>query len=118
MIELAARSKTLPPPPHVLWAALVAPHAPGTRPWLEPHDDETEPAVLDSHEPDLVVWSSLWPDRPDDRIELHITAHRTESRLEFRWLGPEPAPAEEVVGRRRHRLNELLWADLRHSFGQ
>ena len=118
MIELAARAKTLPPPPHVLWAALVEPHAPRARPWLEVRDDETEPRVVESHEPDLVVWSSLWPDRPHDRIELRITAHGVESRLAFRWLGPEPGPDDAVLGGRRHRLNELLWAELRYSFGQ
>jgi hypothetical protein len=118
VIELTSRSKTLPPPPGVLWATLIDPHAPGTRSWLDLRDDETEPTVVEAHEPDLVVWSTLWPDRPGDRIELHISAHRAESRLAFRWLGSEPLPADEVVERRRHRLNELFWADLRYSFGQ
>jgi uncharacterized protein YndB with AHSA1/START domain len=118
VIELAARTRTLPPPPHVLWAALVAPLASGGRSWFELREDEVEPAILEAREPGQVVWSTLWPDRPDDRIELRLLADREGSRLTFTWLSPGPTPDGATLGRRRRRLNELFWADLRYSFGQ
>ena len=49
--------------------------------------------------------------------ELRITAHGAEIRLSFGWLGPEPGLDDAVLGGRRHRLNELLWAEPRYSFG-
>jgi len=118
VIELAARTRTLPPPPHVLWAALAAPLASSGRPWFELQEDEVEPTILEAREPGQVVWSTLWRDRPDDRIELRLLADREGSRLTFTWLSPGPAPDGATLGRRRRRLNELFWADLRYSFGQ
>ena len=88
MIELAARTRTLPPPPDVLWAALTDPRASGGRLWLELQEDEVEPVIVEG------------------------------SRLTFTWLSPWPAPDGATLGRRRRRLNELFWVDLRHSFEQ
>ena len=118
VIELAARTRTLPPPPHVLWAVLVDPLASGGRQWFELQEDEVEPSILEAREPGQVVWSTIWPDRPDDRIELRLLADREGSRLTFTWLSPGPTPDGATLGRRRRRLNELFWADLRYSFGQ
>ena len=118
MIELAARTRTLPQPPDVLWAALTDPRASGGRPWFELQEDEVEPAILEAREPGQVVWSTLWPDRPDDRIELRMLSERQGSRLTFTWLSPGPAPDGATLGRRRRRLNELFWADLRYSLGE
>ncbi|WP_170092293.1 hypothetical protein [Mycobacteroides abscessus] len=33
------------------------------RPWLHLLDDEVAPVVLESRNPEYVVWSSLWPRR-------------------------------------------------------
>ncbi|WP_377322901.1 hypothetical protein ACFJIY_25680 [Pimelobacter simplex] len=119
MHERGRRTKELPAPPHVVWADLVERRAEGTRAWLELRDDERRPEVLSSVEGRQVVWSSLWPERPDDRIELTITPDGTGgSRLEFVWLAADPDPAPATVGHLRRRLNELLYADLRYSYGQ
>ncbi|AJR18441.1 hypothetical protein GUY44_06025 [Pimelobacter simplex] len=59
--------------------------------------------MLSSVEGRQVLWSSLWPARPDDRIELTVI--------------PDP-PGPATVGHLRRRLNELLYADLRYSYGQ
>jgi hypothetical protein len=104
---IGSREKTLPAPPSVVWRSLVEPHAPGARPWLRLLDDEVEPRVLAADEPVLVVWSSLWP-RPDG------------GGTALRWTlttDAEP-PDDGATGHLRYRLNQLLWADLRLSYGQ
>lgn len=66
-----------------------------------------------------MVWSSIWPLRPGDRIVFDITAAGAGSEL--RWTlvtDDEERPAEEVLAHLRHRLNRLINADLRFSFGQ
>ena len=45
-------------------------------------DDEMEPTVVEATRPGLVVWSSLWPDRPNDRIRFTIT--------DDGWEGSDP----------------------------
>jgi len=117
MEELARRRKRLPPPAHILFADLVAPRREQPRVWLDPRRDEQWPTVLEAVEGQRIVWSSLWPDRPDDRIELHVGVDGGDSSLEYVWLSPEPAD-EALLRARRHRLSELFFAELRYSYGQ
>ncbi|MFD7658942.1 hypothetical protein ACFV4N_33610 [Actinosynnema sp. NPDC059797] len=73
MIEVGSRARVLPAPPPVVRGALVEPRRPGARPWLVLLPDEVEPEVLAAEEPDRVVWSSLWPSRPDDQVHFTLT---------------------------------------------
>lgn len=123
MIELARRTRALPAPPHVVFESLTDPLRPQGRPWLVLLADETEPRLLDVAHPHTVVWSSLWPGRPEDGIHLHLaprgpggTSH--ESALEFVLLTPDGEPDPPTLGHLRKRLNHLFFADLRFSFGK
>ncbi|WP_306364234.1 hypothetical protein [Nocardia sp. CC227C] len=60
----------------------------------------------------------MWPTRPDDRIEFALTAVRGETLLGFTLRTPASAPDESKAGHLRRRLNRLLFADLRYSYGQ
>ena len=119
MREIGSRARTLPAPPAVVRASLVDPHRPGTRPWLVLLSDEVEPVVLASEEPGRVVWSSLWPSRPNDRVHFELTASGDGgTSLRFTLLTPDEAPDASKTGHLRRRMNQLLFADLRFSCGQ
>jgi hypothetical protein len=118
-VELGSRKRSQPAPPQVIFEALTQPRREAGRPWLELADSELEPAIVEADEPHRVVWSSPWPDRPNDRIEFEIAAAGAGSELRWTLLGPdESEPSEAVVGRMRYRLNELINGRLRYSFGQ
>jgi hypothetical protein len=119
VIEIGSRARTLPAPPPVVWDSLVEPHRPGTRPWLHLLADEVEPRVLAAEKPGRAVWSSLWASRPDDRIHFALTASRDGGTLlRFTLVTPGEAPDQSKTGHLRRRLNQLLFADLRFSYGQ
>lgn len=120
MEVIGTRAQRLPAPPHVVWRSLAVPDEPRTRPWLAPAllADEMVPQVLEAHEPRSLVWSTLWPHRPDDRILLETgAAPGGDTRLRFTHLSPHPRPTEATVGHLRKRVNQLLFADLRFSYG-
>ena len=117
MKTLTRRRKTQPAPPHIVFGALTHPHAAGARPWLFLYDDEREPRVLQHEGPNLVVWSSIWPDRPTDQIVFTIEGGEYDSTLE--WCLQSDDDADEAhIRRMRRRLDELINRDLRFSFGQ
>ncbi|MEV6979890.1 hypothetical protein AB0M95_01290 [Sphaerisporangium sp. NPDC051017] len=118
MVELGARERAQAAPAHVVWESLADPWRPGGRWWLELRSDEVEPRILRAVEPELVVWSSLWPERPDDEIRFDIRP--AQNGCSLRWTLPTPgeAPEQAVLGHLRHRLNFLINAQLRFSFGQ
>jgi len=118
VIEYGARTRTLPAPPHVVWEDLVHPKRSGTRAWLDLLDDEVEPVVLEKERPTRVVWSSLWPNRPDDRVEMELSARGADTALHFSLLADGDPPDESKTGHIRKRVNRLLFADLRYSYGQ
>lgn len=129
MIEIGRTTRTLPAPPSVVWRSLMDPHEPGARPWLALLPDEVEPRVLQAQEPHTVVWSSLWPDRPDDEIHLELSAAESGTALTVTLLtadarlaageGVERDPADaDLVRHLRRRLSVLFFADLRYSYGQ
>ncbi|MFE3455847.1 hypothetical protein ACFXJ8_43795 [Nonomuraea sp. NPDC059194] len=98
---------------------MTNPYRPGARPWLELRSDETKPRVLEAVEPVLVVWSSLWPTRPDDLIRFDLrTIDDGGCALRWTLLTAAEQPDEQTVGRLRYRLNYLVNAQLRFSFGQ
>ncbi|MEP9364963.1 hypothetical protein ABLE68_18515 [Nocardioides sp. CN2-186] len=118
MIEYGRRAQKLPAPPRVVWESLAEPRRLGARPWLSLVRDEVDPTVLEAAPPERIVWSSLWPDRPDDRIVFTLTPVGMETSLEFALLTPEEAPDQSTTGYLRKRMNFLLFADLRFSYGQ
>lgn len=118
MNEYGNRARTLPAPPGVVWDSLADPHRRGTRPWMAVLSDEVEPTVLEGERPVRLVWSSLWPSRPDDRILLDLTTKGLDTLLRFRLLTPHEPPVEPELRHYRYRINHLLYADLRYSYGQ
>ncbi|MEV4093910.1 hypothetical protein [Streptosporangium saharense] len=118
MIELGSRERRQPPPPRIVWESLANPQLPGARKWLELLPDEIGPRVLRSVEPELVVWSSLWPARLGDEIRFDLSPVGGETSLRWTLLTPEEPPAHEVVSHMRYRLNFLINAQLRYSYGQ
>lgn len=89
----------------------------GARPWLNLLDDEVEPRILDAEKPVRVVWSSLWPSRPNDQLHLEVSAVRGETLLRFTLWTPDEPPDASKTGHLRRRVNHLLFADLRFSYG-
>jgi hypothetical protein len=118
MEELGRRRRNLPAPPAVVWRSLVDPEAPGARPWLRLLDDEVAPKVLSANEPREVRWSSLWPARPDDELHFRLIEAGGGTDLEFVMLTPDEVPDAGGLGHLRRRVNTLLFADLRYSYGQ
>ena len=118
MPEIGRRERRLPAPPHVVWRSLAEPHQPGARPWLRLLEDEVEPLVLRAQEPVLVVWSSLWPRRPDDVLTFDLCPAGAETALCWTLSTAAEPPDETLTGHLRHRVNRLLWSDLRLSYGQ
>ncbi|MGI8868767.1 MAG: hypothetical protein ACR2F6_07940 [Mycobacteriales bacterium] len=113
-----SRNKTLAPPPHIVWASLIDPHADPTRRWLILLHDEVEPRVLESTKAERVTWSSLWPDRPDDTIQLEVEPHRCGTRLRWTAYTPDVLPDDECRREIRYRLDKLLFGNLRDAYDQ
>lgn len=117
MEALGTRARSQPAPPRAVYEALVEPNRDPARRWLQLLDDEVPPTVLASTEHELVTWSSIWVKRPEAQIRFDIAADGQGSTLRWTLLGPDdPGPA--AVGHMRKRLNQLINADLRFSFGQ
>ena len=66
-----------------------------------------------------MVWSSLWEKRPDARVRFDLTPDGAAGTL-LRWtlFVEEPLPDPSLLGHLRKRLNELINANLRYTFGQ
>ena len=118
MTELGRRRRAQPAPPRVIWEALIRPGRPGGREWLRLLADEVEPTVRESRAPDLVVWESIWPHRPDDRIVFDIAPDGAGSMLCWTLLTDAEPPGPTRLNHLRQRLNQIVNADLRRSFGQ
>jgi hypothetical protein len=118
MFELGRRTRTLPAPPSIVWDSLTDPVQPEARAWLNLLDDEIAPRLLETIRPTLVVWSSIWPTTPDQIIRFDI-ASDGEGGTALTWTLTSPGELDDAaVGHRRYRLNKLIWADLRYSYGQ
>ncbi|SBT37387.1 SRPBCC family protein [Micromonospora auratinigra] len=118
MIEAGSRARSQPPPPAVVFEALTEPDRDPMRPWLRLLDDEQRPRILRAEHPHLVVWSSLWPKRPDAEIRFELSPDGAGTRLRWTLLVDEPPPDPSLLGHLRKRLNQLVNADLRYTFGQ
>lgn len=100
--------------------ALVQPDRDPARLWLTLAADEQRPQVVEAVRPQLVVWSSLWQRRPDALIRFDLAADDSGQGSALTWtlLVEEPAPDPALLGHLRKRINELVNAELRYSFGQ
>ncbi|MDN5748804.1 MAG: hypothetical protein L0H64_09880 [Pseudonocardia sp.] len=128
MIEAGSRRRALPAPPHVVVESLSAavrnggrsPLEPGpdaVRQWLHLLRDEQLPTVVDLA-PGLVVWSSLWPKQPEALIRFELAPERSGG-TDLRWtLLVDVLPDASRLGHYRRRINELIHANLRYSYGQ
>lgn len=119
MPEIARRRRTQPPPPHIVYQELIDPDRDPRRPWLILHEDEQRPEIVEAVEPDLVVWTSIWPWRRDARIRFELSgSRRSDTTLCWILTVDDPIPDNETILRMRKRVNVLINARLRSTFGQ
>jgi len=119
VLEAGSRQRSQPAPPHVVFEVLADPNRDPARPWLLLLDDEQPPQLVDADKPDFIVWSSLWKKRPDARVRFDLASDGAAG-TDLRWtlLVQEPLPDPSLLGHLRKRLNELINANLRYTFGQ
>ena len=119
MIEIGSRRRSQPAPPHVVFEALAEPNRDPARPWLILLKDEMRPRVLASDPPAALDWSSLWTKRPDATIHFDLP-RSPDGGTDPRWTlrVDEPLPDPSTIGHLRKRLNQLINANLRYTFGQ
>jgi hypothetical protein len=111
---LRSRSKTHAPPASAIYEALSDPLADqARREWLDLRDGELPPRVIQAVFPSLVIWASLWPDRPDDQIRFDIE----DQRITWTLMGDASGEDEDRLDQLRYRLDMMINADLRISFG-
>jgi len=117
VIPVGSRAKDLPAPPRFVFEALTDPNHDPSRPWLTLLEDEVAPVVLDAVAYTKVSWSSLWPSRPDAQVQFDLSPG---SGTSLRWtlLVDEPKPDPSKLGHLCKRINVLINANLRYSFGQ
>ncbi|WP_197382169.1 hypothetical protein [Mycolicibacterium mengxianglii] len=118
MNEAGSHQRNQPAPPPVVFDDLCDPHRKPVRPWLDLRDDEIAPTVVDSERPNYVVWSSLWPQRPDASVRFDLAADRGGTDLRWTLYVDTSLPDTTVIAHMRHRLNELINANLRYTYGQ
>ena len=118
MIEIGSRRRNQPPPPHIVYQALTEPNRDPTRPWLDLLDDEQWPRVIRADAPALVVWSSLWLKRPDAIVRFDLPPGGQGTDLRWTLFVAEPIPDASLTGHMRKRVNQLINANLRFTFGQ
>jgi hypothetical protein len=120
MHEIGIRKRNQPAPPHIIFEALTHPDHDPQRPWLLLLDDEVAPKLLKTTYPETVVWSSVWKKRPDAVIHFDLPRDKGGQGTDLRWRleVEEPLPDDGLIGHMRKRLNELINANLRYSFGQ
>lgn len=112
--------RSQPAPPHVVFEALTQPDRDPARPWLDLLDDEQPPQLIAADRPGLVLWSSLWSSRPDALVRFDLPGEHEGEGTDLCWtlLMNAPAPDAALIGRMRKRLNQLINANLRYTFGQ
>lgn len=118
MIEIGSRARSQPPPPHVVYEALLQPNRDPARPWLAILADEQLPTIGMTKEFTLVTWSSLWVKRPDAVIRFDLEGSSNGTILRWTVLVADTPPGDPLVGHIRKRMNQLINASLRHTFGQ
>lgn len=96
----------------------MQPNRDPARPWLRVLDDEQLPTVGQTQEFTLVTWSSLWLKRPDAVVRFDLSGGSSGTNLRWTLLVDDPPPDDALVGHLRKRMNQLINANLRYTFGQ
>jgi hypothetical protein len=96
MEMIGSRRRNQPAPPWAIFEDLCDPHRQPIRPWLHLLDDEVEPTV----------------------VEFDLHAARGDTDLRWTLYVDEPVPDAALTGHMRKRLNQLINANLRYTFGQ
>ena len=65
-----------------------------------------------------MVWSSLWVERPDARVQFDLEGGGGGTDLRWTLYVDPPIPDEAVTRHLRKRMNELINANLRLTYGQ
>lgn len=62
----------------------------------------------------------MWTGRPDARVRFNLASDRRRQGTDLRWtlLVDPPLPAPAVLRHMRRRLDVLINANLRYTFGQ
>lgn len=107
-VVLAEREHRFAPPSWRMFDALVF----ELDQWVRLRPREVMPEVLEHERPGRVVWSSLWPVSPEDRIQFHLRPDGAGSAIRFEWTTKSP-PDERGIGLVRHHLNEMIAGHLR-----
>ncbi|MGI6795033.1 hypothetical protein ACE11G_16605 [Gordonia sp. PS3] len=115
---IGERTRDLPAPPRAVFEDLIDPKRQPARPWLSLLDDEAVPGVTIVASEHRVIWSSIWKRRPDARIEFELASRGSGTRLTWRLDVTGEVPDASLTGHMRKRVNELLFAGLRYSYGQ
>jgi hypothetical protein len=118
VIVVGTRRKYQAPPPQVVFDALCELDDVSPRRWLVLLDDERPPTVVDADRPSRVVWSSLWPSRPDALVRFDLEPGHGGTSLRWTLTVGAPAPDEQYGRHLRRRINVLINAHLRESFDQ
>jgi hypothetical protein len=119
MIEAGRRMRNQPAPPSIVFESLTEPNRNRTRQWLRLLDDEVLPEVLETEQPRIVVWSSLSSKRSDARIRFDLPSDgRGGTDVCWSLFVDEPMPEASLLGHMRKRVNFLINANLRYTFGQ
>jgi len=102
-----------------VFEALVEPDRDPSRPWLELLGDEVRPQVVRADAVSTVVWSSLWVKRPDAIVRFDLPPG-DDGGTDLRWTlhVDQPIPDDALIGHLRKRVNQLINANLRYTFGQ
>jgi hypothetical protein len=98
--------------------SLTRPNLDPQRPWLLLLPNETQPKVLEAVEPVSITWSSFWKSRPDAVVHFDLPASGGGTDLRWTLRVDSPLPGDAQLGHLRKRLNVLINANLRYSFGQ
>jgi hypothetical protein len=119
-VEAISRKRNQPAPPHVLYEALTQPNRDPSRPWLLLQEGELTPAIVKTEEPNLVVWSSLWSERPEATIRFELPRDDAGQGTDLRWTLEldEPLPDRTRLIEMRKRINLLINGNLRDTFDQ
>lgn len=115
--EAGSRKRNQPAPPTFVFDDLADPHRQPNKPWLVLEDDETEPSIADSERPNYVLWSSIWTKRPDARIRFDLDAAKGGTDLRWTLLLDGPAPEDRLLRHMFQRINQLIDANLRYTYG-
>lgn len=118
LVELLHRGRSQAPPPWVIWEALCDPSSMRGRAWFDLQPEEVAPTIIEAKRPGLVVWSSIWSDKPELRVRFDLTAAGAGSFVTWTLLGPTGEFDEDDLKRWRYRLNQLINGRLRDAFDQ